>query len=127
MLEIKETENTEKYPEIAERAEKDVLHITEALDRGNVIGFIAYSYDYMHERTVVYDYDDSGDIMLCDGLVRSVMLKSVMKNIDSIIFDIPDTEKYDSLRKLKFLSGQDRQCNDLNSFMNACEHCKNKE
>ena len=81
----------------------------------------------MHERTVVYDYDDSGDIMLCDGLVRSVMLKSVMKNIDSIIFDIPNAEKYDTLKKLKFLSNQDRQCNDLNSFMNACEHCKNKE
>ncbi|MBQ6212107.1 MAG: hypothetical protein IJJ57_04330, partial [Ruminococcus sp.] len=79
MLEIQERYDTVGYEKLSERVGKAELHITEALDRGEAIGFIAYSYGA--EKTVVYDYDDGGDLMLCDGMVRSVMLKSVLKGI----------------------------------------------
>lgn len=104
----------EKYPDI---------HITEALDRGEAVGFIAYSYE--GEYTAVYDYSCS-DLMLCDGLVRSVMLKSCMKGIFAMHFELADKEKYAPLVKLRFLSEGSNVCKDLDSFMNACEHCSNK-
>ena len=65
--------------------------------------------------------------MLCDGLVRSVMLKSVLKGINHMLFQIEDESKFETLRKLRFLSGDSRQCGDLESFMNGCQSCKSKK
>lgn len=123
MLEIQEKFDTTGYEELTKRA--DNLHITEAMEHGIATGYIAYAYEA--ERTVVYDYDDNGDLMLCDGLVRSVMFKSVLKGIETMIFDIPDGKKFDNLKKLRFLSGDSNVCGNLDGFMNACESCKNKK
>lgn len=123
MLEIQEKFDTAGYGELTKKA--DNMHITEAIEQGRAIGYIAYAYEA--GRTVVYDYDDNGDIMLCDGLVRSVMFKSVLKGIEMMIFDIPDGKKYDNLKKLRFLSGDSNICENLGSFMNACSSCKNKK
>ncbi len=125
MLEIQEKFDVSGYENLVARAGIKNLHITEALDRGNVSGFIAYAYDA--EKTIVYDYSDSGDIMLCDGLVRSVMFKSVLKGIETMEFMLDDEKKYENLIKLKFLSPQENICENLSSFMNSCESCKNKQ
>ena len=125
MLEIQEKFDVSGYENLVARAGVKNLHITEALDRGNVSGFIAYAYDA--EKTIVYDYSDSGDIMLCDGLVRSVMFKSVLKGIETMEIMLDDEKKYENLIKLKFLSPQENICENLSSFMNSCESCKNKQ
>ena len=125
MLEIQERFDTIGYEKLREAAGSAELHITEAFDKEDVIGFIAYSYGT--EKTVVYDYDDGGDLMLCDGLVRSVMLKSVLKGIKHMLFELDDSGKFDALKKLRFLSGDSRMCSDLESFMNGCQSCKNKK
>ena len=125
MLEIQERFDTVGYEKLAPEADHAALHITEALDRESVIGFIAYSYGT--EKTVVYDYDSGGDIMLCDGLVRSVMLKSVLQGIKHMLFDLKEDGKFADLKKLGFIRGDSRQCNDLESFMNGCQSCKNKK
>ena len=122
MLEIQERFDTVGYEHLNSAAEE--LQITEALDGGKVIGFIAYSYE--KERTVVYDYDDGGDLMLCDGLVRSVMFKSALKGIENMLFQITDEEKYQPLRRLRFLKGESRLCENLDSYMNGCESCGKK-
>lgn len=125
MLEIQERLDTVGYGQLREAAGSAKLHITEALDGDEVIGYIAYSYGT--DKTVVYDYDDRGDMMLCDGLVRSVMLKSVLKGINHMLFQLPEDKKYDNLTKLRFIAKDSRQCADLESFMNGCQHCKGKE
>ncbi|MBP5578365.1 MAG: hypothetical protein J6X56_02625 [Ruminococcus sp.] len=122
MLEIQERLSSDGYEELRKAAGGAELHITEALDKGEVIGYIAYSYGT--DRTVVYGLDDGGDIMLCDGLVRSVMLKSVMKGIKRMLFELDDS-CFDKLKKLRFVKGDSRQCGDLDSFMNGCQSCKN--
>ena len=124
MLEIQERFGSEGYEELRKAAGSVELHITEAFDKESVIGYIAYSYGT--ERTVVYGLDDGGDIMLCDGLVRSVMLKSVMKGIKRMLFELDDDSCFERLRSLRFVSADSRQCSDLDSFMNGCQSCKNK-
>ena len=122
MLEIQERFDTAGYEELLAANPGVVkLHITEALDGGNVLGFIAYSYE--GDKTVVYDYDDGGDLMLCDGLVRSVMFKSCLKAIEKCEFRLPDKTGYDALKKLRFLEGDSTVADDLDRFMNSCEHC----
>ena len=125
MLEIQEKFDISGYGEIKDRAGIKNLHVTEALNGEEITGFIAYAYD--SDRTFVYDYDDGGDIMLCDGLVRSVMFKSVLKGIETLEFALDDSEKYKNLIKLKFLAENENICGNLNSFMNGCENCKNNK
>jgi hypothetical protein len=123
MLEIQERFDTAGYEEIIAAAGINNVHITEALDGGKAAGYIAYAYEA--ERTVVYGFDDGGDIMLCDGLVRSVMLKSAMKGIGTMVFELPDESKLASLVKLHFLAPGSNVCENIDGFLNACEHCKN--
>lgn len=125
MLEIQERFDTAGYEAAVKAAGANNVHITEALNGTDVTGFIAYAYEA--EQTVVYDYDDGGDLMMCDGLVRSVMFKSTLKGIENMIFELPDSSKYEALIKLRFLTSEDNVCHDLSSFMNSCESCKNKK
>ncbi|MCM1132685.1 MAG: hypothetical protein NC340_04360 [Ruminococcus flavefaciens] len=125
MLEIQEKFDTTGYEAVVKRAGTHILHITEAMEQGRAVGFIAYS--YQAESVVVYDYDDNGDLMLCDGLVRSVMFKSVLKGIETMIFDIENADRYENLRKLRFISENGNICENLDGFMNACESCGNKK
>lgn len=125
MLEIQEKFDTTGYENIIAVAGDNIPHITEALDGNKVIGFIAYAYET--EKTIVYDYDDGNDLMLCDGLVRSVMFKSVLKGIDKMEFRLPHNDKKINLKRLKFLADDADICENLNGFMNSCESCKNKK
>lgn len=122
MLEIQEKFSHEGYEALLERAsEPEKLHITEALDKGEAIGFIAYSYEC--ERTVVYDYSDGGDLLLCDGLVRSVLFKTCLKGIDTVEFQLSDKQKYENLVKLRFLNEGASVLENPDSFMNSCKNC----
>ena len=123
MLEIQEKFSTEGYEDIVKKAGKADIHITEALDSGKVTGYIAYSYG--SDKTIVYGFDDGGDLLLCDGLVRSVMFKSVLKGIEHMLFE---TESgFENLVKLKFLKEGSKMCSDLSSFMNSCQSCKHNK
>ncbi len=126
MLEIQEKFSYEGYESIAERARcTDAFHITEAIDKGVVTGYIAY--EYCDGKTVIYDYSDGGDLLLCDGLIRSVLFKTCLKGIEKAEFELPLEEKYDNLIKLRFLRSGERILTDPDSFMNSCQSCKSKE
>ena len=125
MLEIQERFDTQGYEELVGRFAPQNVHITEALEGGKVTGFIAYFYGA--EKTTVCGYDDGGDLMLCDGLVRSVMFKSVLKGIGTMEFDLSGESAFENLRRLRFLTGDSRLCENLDGFMNGCENCKNNK
>jgi len=125
MLEIQEKFDTQGYEELVERFAPQNVHITQALEGGKVTGFIAYFYGA--DKTTVCGYDDGGDLMLCDGLVRSVMFKSVLKGIETMEFDLAGSAAFENLRRLRFLTGDSKVCENLDGFMNACENCKNNK
>lgn len=125
MLEIQEKFGTDGYENIVSKTGGTEIHITEALDRNEVIGYITYA--YTNGKTIVYGFDDGGDLMLCDGLVRSVMFKSVLKGIEHMLFEIEEEKYFENFRKLKFLKDDSRMCSDLSSFMNSCQSCKHNK
>ena len=125
MLEIQEKMTSEGYEDVVASADCDSLHITEAFDKGAVTDFIAYAYET--EQTVIYDYDDGGDLYLCDGLVRSVLFKSCLKGIDTACFRIKDEKKYENLAKLRFVCNDEKTLQNLNEFMNSCKNCKSNQ
>ncbi len=119
MLEIQERFRPEGYEKLGAKAGSSKLHIPETLDGDRVTGYIAYSYG--SDKTTVYGFDDGGDILLCDGLVRSVMFKSVLKGIEHMLFEIDGG--FDNLKKLRFLKDDSRMCSDLSGFMDSCKSC----
>lgn len=123
MLEIKEKLFADGYESTVEYADCENLHITEALDGKKVTGYIAYSYE--KDRTIIYDYNDGGELLLCDGLVRSVILKSTLKGIESVEFKLSCKDKYLNLYKLKFLHENETVVENINVFMNGCQNCEN--
>lgn len=125
MLEIQEKFGTEGYEELVRRSAGYELHITEALEGGQAVGFIAYA--YKPEKTVIFDYDDGGELMLCDGLVRSVLFKSCLKGISTVVFELPDDKKYESLHRLRFLEHDSRTAENIDSFMNGCQNCRHNK
>lgn len=125
MLEIQEKFDAEGYEDILRRASGSDVHITEAVEGGQAVGYIAYG--YRSDKTVIFDYDDGGELMLCDGLVRSVLFKSCLKGLDRADFDLPDEKKYENLRRLRFLDKDSRTAENIDSFMNGCQNCKNKK
>lgn len=122
MLEIHEKFSTEGYEKLAAKS-NDNLHITEAFDKDNVIGFIAYSYE--SDRTIIHDLDDGSDLYLCDGLVRSVLFKSCLKDIHTAEFAVDDEGKIKRLEKLGFIKDNSRILENIDSFMNGCQNCRN--
>lgn len=122
MLEIQEKFGTDGYEDLVRRSAGYDLHITEAIDCGQAVGFIAYA--YKPDKTVIFDYDDGGELMLCDGLVRSVLFKSCLKGIETAVFDLPEDNKYDNLWKLRFLEQESRIVENIDRFMNGCQNCK---
>lgn len=125
MLEIRENFSPVGYEDIISSAGGKAVHVTEAFDGGEKNGYIVYSYE--KEKTVVYSYNDGGDIMLCDGLVRSVMFKSCMKGIENVVFELNDESGYENLRRLKFISVDSKISVNIDRFMNGCQNCKNKK
>lgn len=124
MLEIRENFSAEGYEEIIRTAGQRSVHITEAFEKNEKTGFIAYCYDT--DKTSVLAIDDGGDLMLCDGLVRSVMFKSTLKGINCLVFELVGEDGYKNLERLKFLTDNSRICGDIDRFMNGCANCKNK-
>ena len=60
MLEIQEKFSSDGYENVIAEAGSKNLHITEAMDKNNVIGFIAYAYN--DDAVIIYDFDDGLDL-----------------------------------------------------------------
>ncbi|MDE6036295.1 MAG: hypothetical protein K2G36_10345 [Ruminococcus sp.] len=117
MLEIRENLSHENYD-----FSGDNIHITEAFENNTVTGYIAYSYET--DRTVIHGLDDGGDLLLCDGLIRSVIFKSTLKSISTLVFDTADC--LDNIRKLGFLTADGNTTENIDRFMNGCSECKHR-
>lgn len=123
MLEIIECKDLDKYKFLIGNISSDLqIHITEANDKDNVIGYVAYAYG--KECVYIYDFDDNDDIMLCDGLIRSVLLKASIKSIEEASFEINDEKKLKNLRTLRFIPTDGIKLNFISDFMNNCKKCK---
>ncbi len=125
MLEIREKNSSEGYEELAGLAGENKLHIAESYEKDRVSGYIAYAYG--KDKTMIFNYSSGGDLDLCDGLVRSVLFKSILKGIDKAVFMLTDKQKYENLIRLRFITADDNTMHNLNEFMNGCKNCRRKE
>ncbi|NLK70501.1 MAG: hypothetical protein GX286_03555 [Clostridiales bacterium] len=123
MLEILECKDIEKYSHILNNIKTDgKLHVVEAFNKNNVIGYGIYAYNL--EVVEIFDFDDGGDLYLGDGIIRSILFKACLKGIDDAVFKINNSDKISKLEKLNFVKGDNKVLNSINDFMNSCKNCK---
>ncbi len=127
MLEILQTKNKENYiNKITELGlDFDTSYVVDATDEGSSLGYGIYHFGIDDEYNPIVEIDfvsDNSDIMLFDGIIRSVLFLSMMKGIDKAKFNITQTDK---LMKLGFVQNNYNYLNSITKFMSKCKSCKN--
>lgn len=127
MLEILQARNKEKYKDrISElNLDFDLSFVVEATDEDSLLGFGIYHFGIDEDYNPVVEIDYvfyNSDILLLDGIVRSILFLAMMKQIDKAKFNLAQT---DDLLKLGFVQNNYNYLDSIAKFMSKCKSCKN--
>lgn len=126
MLKILEQQNTAPYQRILDGIGTPYkLYLTEAMDGEQVTGYIIYAYE--PNAVAVYVIDDGGDLMLCDGLVRSVLFKGMLRGLNKGVFRLTDEAMTAKMRTLRFVKNDENVLEDIAKIMDNCKSCKDAQ
>lgn len=124
MLQIVKREDNTGYENILSRLDiSDIskVKISEAVSDNGVDGYVVYTMG--DDSVTLYDVNANGDLMLCDGLVRSALFLAAMQGIEKAVFDLADRT---DLLKLRFISADSNVLEPISEMLSGCEHCKHK-
>ena len=127
MLEILQTKNKENYKDkITELGlDFDTAFVVDATDEGSSIGYGIYHFGIDDEYNPLVEVDlvqDNSDILLFDGIIRSILFLAMMKGIAKARFNLTQTDK---LIKLGFVQNNYNCLDSIEEFMSKCKSCKN--
>lgn len=127
MLEILQARNKENYREKISNLnlDYDSTFAVEATDEGNSLGYGIYHFVVDENYTPIVEIDyvfDNSDILLLDGIIRSVLFLAMMRNVDKAKFNLTQT---DEILKLGFVQNNYNYLDSIAKFMSKCKSCKN--
>lgn len=124
MLQILKQENKQGYSQrLTELGlDPEKISISEATDGGNVTGFGIY--EFSGDSIVIHCIEPQNDLVLFDGIARSVMFLAVLKGIEKAEYR-GDTRKNAAL--LKFISDEKPYIQPISSIFNGCEGCRHNK
>lgn len=124
MLQILKQENKQGY--LAKLAELGLapenVSISEAIDGENVTGFGIY--ELTSDSIVIHGIEPENDLVLFDGIARSVMFLAVLKGIEKAEYR-GNTRKNAAL--LKFITDEKPYLEPISSIFNGCEGCRHNK
>lgn len=121
MLQILKKEGTEGYEKLLEELSllgNPAIKISEAVDGDKINGFGIY--EITPECIFVYMISDGGDLMLADGILRSILFLAAMKGVEKAEFR-SGCEKYP--KRLGMIKDG---CilEPISDIFGGCESCK---
>ena len=124
MLEIHQLNDLSKYSSVLETLpQNNVYEAVEAYDTGgNVTGYAIYS--YTDESVCIYccEYNNN-DILLCDGILRTVLFKACLKGIDRGIC-YAETDGKNLFEKMHYGTPErPSEVVSINDFLDGCKNC----
>lgn len=123
MLKILEQTNHEPYRAVLDAIRNEYpLYLTEAMEGEQVTGYIVYAYE--PDAVAVHAIQDGGDLMLCDGLVRSVLFKGLLRGLNRGVFRLQDTAMMERMEKLRFVKNNQNTLDNIAEIMDNCKSCK---
>lgn len=117
MLEIHECSDYRAYSAQLEKIDVLCPVIVESYDGDKITGYGIYSCE--PEKAVVYDFSDTDDLYLLDGIIRTMLFKASVMGIEYAEFDVADEHKRGLLEKLKY----SRTIESLSEFFSGCKNC----
>lgn len=124
MLQILKQENKQGYlaklSELGLDSEK--VSISEAVDGENVTGFGIY--ELTSDSIVIHCIEPLSDLVLFDGIARSVMFLAVLKGIEKAEYR-GNTRKNAAL--LRFITDEKPYLEPISSVFNGCEGCRHNK
>lgn len=120
MLEIKNTFDTNKYLNEFERLniDPDFTLVVESFDKEKVNG---YGFYHLENDAVVIDYiNDGDDILLFDGIARSILFKALLSGITKAGFSDVQIDKF---IKLGFVQNNYKTMDSIEDFLSKCKSC----
>ncbi len=93
-----------------------------ATENGDIIGQALFYADT--EKIVLHYLEPKEDILLLDGLIRSVLHYASENCIKEAYFE--KTAPIDKLQKLGFIEDLDKKSLKMLGLIGSCENCKNK-
>lgn len=124
MLQILQTRNIELYSEKIEMLglADSFPSVVEATDNETVIGIGIYHMDF-EDGMVVLDYCEwNDDIMLLDGIIRSILFLVYMRGIEKA--KLPQALVIEC-KKLGFIEGDSLVIDRIGDVLDGCKHCRN--
>ncbi len=124
MLQIIKKDNTEGYEKILEElglSDNLQVKISEAVDGENVNGYGIY--ELTPEALKIYKISDGGDLMLADGILRSILFLAALKGIEKAEFE---RGSEDLPNRLKMIKGGNI-LEPISDIFGGCEGCKDKK
>lgn len=94
------------------------VRISEAVDGEKVTGFGIYTLN--SDNITVYKISDGGDLMLADGLLRSILFLAALKGIEKAVFESGSEDVAKRLGILK--SGTVLE--PVSDIFGGCENCR---
>lgn len=120
MLEIKNAIEVNKYRDEIERLklDPDFTMVVESFDKENVNG---YGFYHLENDKVIIDYiNDGDDILLFDGIVRSILFKALLSGINKAGFSDIQIDKF---LRLGFVQNNYKSIDTIEDFLSKCKSC----
>lgn len=123
MLQILKKEGNEGYEELLNElglSDAQNIKISEAVDGEKVGGFGIYSLS--SEQLTVYKISYGGDLMLGDGLIRSILFLAALKGVEKAVFENGSDELPSKLCMIK----EGNVLEPVSEVFGGCESCKDR-
>lgn len=123
MLQILKKEGNEGYEELLGKLgllNAQNIKISEAVDGEKVGGFGIYSLS--SEQLTVYKISYGGDLMLGDGLIRSILFLAALKGVEKAVFENGSDELPRKLCMIK----EGNVLEPVSEVFGGCENCKDR-
>lgn len=120
MIEMKSCIDVLKYQSVIP-CECTAPLILESVDKNDVLGYIVF--EYLENEVVIYAIESGDDLAVCDGLVRSAMLKALLNGIKFARFSLKTGVAEKHCQKLGFIE-KNQAIADIDKILNACKGCR---
>ena len=122
MLEIHQQNDISSYSQYLYKLNipQNDIQVIEAVDKGSIIGFAIFTYNGDTVKIFYLDYNN--DKYLCDGIIRTILLKASLLNIDKAEFL---TDSLGIIEELGFIQKGNCILSSIKSVMDGCRNCKN--
>lgn len=123
MLQIIKKDGIDGYEEILEELKltaNSQVKISEAVDGEKVNGYGVY--ELTQEALTIYKISDGGDLMLGDGILRSILFLAAVKGVEKAVFECGSEKLPNRLGILK----DGTVLEPISDVFGGCEGCRNK-